>query len=66
VGRPLRGGSLEGERRWCEETKARLDDDERETRRCRFDDPGARPSHAPPMDAGGDFEDIRRRLEAVL
>ena len=41
-------------------------DDERVARRCHFDDPGAGPSHAPLAKARGDFEDIRRRLEAVL
>jgi hypothetical protein len=35
-------------------------------RRRHFDDPGVGPSHAPPVEAGGDFEDIRCRLEAVL
>jgi hypothetical protein len=31
-----------------------------------FDDPGTGPSHAPPAEAGGDFEDIHHHLEAVL
>jgi hypothetical protein len=44
----------------------RLADPERATRRRRFDDPGAGPSHAPPTDAVVDFEDICRCLEAVL
>jgi hypothetical protein len=35
-------------------------------RRCRFDDPGAGPSHVPPAVAGVDFENIHRRLEVVL
>jgi hypothetical protein len=39
---------------------------ERETRRRQFDEPGVRPSHTPPATAGVDFEDIHRRLEAVL
>jgi hypothetical protein len=39
---------------------------ERVARRCRFDDPSAGPSHAPPAGARVDFEDICRRLEAVL
>jgi hypothetical protein len=39
---------------------------ERAARRHRFDDPGAGPSHAPPVAAGVDFDDIRRRLEMVL
>jgi hypothetical protein len=39
---------------------------ERPARRCRFDDPGAGPSHTPPAVVGGDFDDIRRRLEMVL
>jgi hypothetical protein len=41
-------------------------DDERVARRCRYDDPGAGPSHAPLAGAGGEFEDFHRRLEAVL
>jgi hypothetical protein len=44
----------------------RLADDERAARRHHFDDPGVGPSHAPLADARGDFEDIRRCLEAVL
>jgi hypothetical protein len=43
-----------------------LAEDERVARRHHFYDPSARPSHAPPTDAGGDFEDIRYRLEVVL
>jgi hypothetical protein len=41
-------------------------DEERVARRCRFDDPGAGSSHAPLAEAGGEFEDIRHHLEAVL
>jgi hypothetical protein len=41
-------------------------DDERVARRHHFDDPGAGPSHAPPTEARGEFEDIRRHLEVVL
>ena len=44
----------------------RLADDERVSRRRHFDDPGDWPSHAPVVEAGGDFEDIYRRLETVL
>jgi hypothetical protein len=64
--RPPRGGPRVGERRRHEDAKARPADPERAARRHRFDDPGVGPSHAPPADAGVDFEDIRRRLEAVL
>jgi hypothetical protein len=35
-------------------------------RRRWFDDPSAEPSHAPPVVAGVDFDDIRHRLETVL
>ena len=35
-------------------------------KRCRLDEPGAGPSHAPPAGARGEFEDIRHYLEAVL
>jgi hypothetical protein len=41
-------------------------DDERAARRHRFDDPGVAPSHAPPMEVGGDFEDIHHYLEMML
>jgi hypothetical protein len=64
--RPPRGESWVGERRRCEDIEARPADDERAIRRRRFDDPGDGPSHAPPVEAGGDFEDIYRRLETVL
>jgi hypothetical protein len=60
--RPLRVG----ERRKREDVEERPVGDERVARRHRFDDPGARPSHAPPAEAGGDFEDIHRCLEVVL
>jgi hypothetical protein len=39
---------------------------ERAVRRHRFNDPGAGPSHTPPVMAGIDVDDIRRRLETVL
>jgi hypothetical protein len=65
-GRPPRGGPRVGERRRHEDAGARPAEDERAVRRCQFDDPGVGPSHAPPADAGADFEDIRHRLEAVL
>jgi hypothetical protein len=64
--RPLRGESRVGERRRHEDVEVRLACEERAARRHRFDDPGARLSHAPLDEAGGDFEDIHRRLEAVL
>jgi hypothetical protein len=62
----LWGGPRVGERRQHEDTAARLADPKRGARRRRFDDPGARPSHAPPANAGVDFEEIHRLLEAVL
>jgi hypothetical protein len=40
--------------------------DERVGRRHQFDDPSIGPSHAPPVGAGGEFEDFHRRLEVVL
>jgi hypothetical protein len=55
-----------GERCRHEDVEVRLADDERVSRRCHFDDPGVGPLHAPPTKSGGDFEDIRRHLEAVL
>jgi hypothetical protein len=59
--RPPRGG-----RRRRDEAAGAPAEPERPARRRRFDDPGAGPSHAPPAAAGGDFDDIRRRLETVL
>jgi hypothetical protein len=59
--RPPRGG-----RRRRDEAAGAPVEPERPARRRRFDDPGAGPSHAPPAAAGGDFDDIRRRLETVL
>jgi hypothetical protein len=64
--RPPRGELRVGERRRREDVEARPTGDERAARRCHFDDPGVGPSHAPPAEAGGEFEDIRHRLEAVL
>jgi hypothetical protein len=64
--RPPRGEPRAGERRRWEDVGVRPVDDERVARRHHFDDPGAGPSHAPPAEAGGEFEDIRHRLEAVL
>jgi hypothetical protein len=55
-----------GERRRWEDVAGKPTEPERAARRCRFDDPGAGPSHAPPAAAGVDFDDIRRRLETVL
>jgi hypothetical protein len=64
--RPPRGELWVGERRNREEVEARIASDERASKRHHFDDPGVGPSHAPLVEAGGDFEDIHRRLEAVL
>jgi hypothetical protein len=55
-----------GERHRHEDSMVRPADSERAARRCRFDDPGAGPSHTPPTAVGVYFEDIRRHLEAVL
>jgi hypothetical protein len=55
-----------GERRWRDEAVGRPAEPERVVRRRRFDDLGARPSHAPPAVAGFDFDDIRHRPEMVL
>jgi hypothetical protein len=49
--RPPRGGLRVGERPRREDAKARPTDPERAARRCRFDDPSVRPSHAPLADA---------------
>jgi hypothetical protein len=57
---------LWGERRRRDEAAVRPAEPERAARRCRFDDPGAGPSHAPLAVAGADYEDIRRRLETIL
>jgi hypothetical protein len=55
-----------GERRRRDEAAGRPAEPKRAARRCRFDDPSAGPSHAPPAATGADFDDIRRRLEMVL
>jgi hypothetical protein len=55
-----------GERRQCEDVEVRPAGEERAARRCHFDDLGVEPSHAPPTEARGDFEDIHCCLEAVL
>jgi hypothetical protein len=61
-GRPPRG-----ERRPWDEVAGRPGDAARPTRRPRFDDPGAGPSHAPPAAAaGGEMDDIHRRFEMVF
>jgi hypothetical protein len=65
-GRLSRGGPRVGERCQLEDAEVRPTEDERAARRRRFDDLGAGPSHAPLADAGADFEDIRRCMEAVL
>jgi hypothetical protein len=49
-----------------EDVVGRPAEPERAARRRRFDDPGAGPSHAPPVAAGVDYDDIHRRLEMVL
>jgi hypothetical protein len=54
------------ERCWHEDSMVRPADPKKAVRRHRFDDPSARPSHAPPADARVDFEDIRHHLEVVL
>jgi hypothetical protein len=41
-------------------------DDDRASRRCRYDDHGAGSSHAPSAKVGGEFDDFHRRLEAFL
>jgi len=64
--RPLRGGPRVGERCQHEDANVRPANPERVSRRCRLDNPSVGPSHAPPVDAEADFEDIRRHLEAVL
>jgi hypothetical protein len=56
----------QGERRRREDTAVRPAKPERAARRHWFDDPGAGPSHAPPVAAGVDFEDICHHLETVL
>jgi hypothetical protein len=55
-----------GERRRCEDVTVRPAELERAVRRHQFDDPGAGPSHAPPVVAGANFENISRHLEMVL
>jgi hypothetical protein len=64
--RPSWRGPRVGERHRREDIAVRPADPERAARRRRFDDPSVGPSHAPPTDAEVDFDDIRRRLEAVL
>jgi hypothetical protein len=56
----------QGERHRREGVAGRPAEPEWATRRQRYDDPGAGPSHAPPAVAGVDYDDIRRRLETVL
>jgi hypothetical protein len=60
-GRPPRG-----ERHPQDEAAGQPAGVERPAQRCRFDDPGAGPSHAPPVAVGVEIEDLRRRFEAVL
>jgi hypothetical protein len=64
--RPPRGEPRAGERRRYKDVETRPTDEERVARRHCFYDLGAGPSHAPPTEPRGDFEDIRRRLEVVL
>jgi hypothetical protein len=54
-----------GERRRRDDAAGQPVEPERAARRCRFD-PIAGPSHAPPVVAEVDFDDIRCRLETVL
>jgi hypothetical protein len=56
--RPPRGELRAGERRRREDVGVRPGDDDRVAQRCRYDDPGAGPSHAPPAEAGGEFDDF--------
>jgi hypothetical protein len=63
---PLRGEPQEGERLRRKDARARPVDDERAAMRRCFDNPSAGPSHAPPTEVRGEFEDIRHRLEAML
>ena len=58
--RPLRAG-----RRLRDEAAERPVGLERPAQRRRFDDPGAGPSHAPPV-AAGDDEDLVRHFEMVF
>jgi hypothetical protein len=55
-----------GERRWRDDVVVRPAKPERAVRRRRFDDPGAGPSHAPPVTVRADYEDIRHCLEMIL
>jgi hypothetical protein len=56
----------QGERHRWEDVAGRPAETEGAVRRCRFDDPGAGPSHAPSVVAGVDFDDVCYRLEMVL
>ena len=58
--RPPQGEPRAGERRHREDVGVRPSDDDRVARRCCYDDPRAGPSHAPPTEAGGEFDDFRR------
>ena len=63
--RPPRGEPQERERQGCDDVGVRPTKDERAAKRRRFDDPGARPSHGPPIETGGEIEDISHHLEVV-
>jgi hypothetical protein len=58
--RPPRGELRAGETRRREDVEARPSDDDRVAQRPRYDDLRAGPPHAPPTEAGGEFDDFRR------
>ena len=58
--RPPWGELQARERKRREDVGERPDDDDKAARRRRYDDSGAGPSHAPPTEAGGEFDDFRR------
>ena len=62
----LEGRPPRGERRRWDEAAGRPVDPARSLRRHRSDDPGAGPSHAPPVAAGGELHDILCRFEMVF
>jgi hypothetical protein len=55
-----------GERCRREDAAGQPAEPERAVRRLWFDDPSKRPSHAPPVMAGVDYDDIFHWLETVL
>ena len=58
--RPPRGELRTEERRCREDVGARPSDDDRATRRRRYDDPEAGLSHDPLTKVGGEFDDFHR------